>query len=413
MKVTVTEPKSWKRVLEIEVPGEQIQEKVDAAYKQYRKEIALPGFRRGKVPIDVLKARFGSWIRADVLEKMVPEFYEQARQEHHIVPISQPVIEDMAYEEGEPLRFRAVVEVKPPIHLKEYKGIRVFKKPVHVTEEDIQKALDVLRDRYAHIVKVEDAAEPGHFLLADMQELDRTGIPIVGHKREGEFFQIGESDLGDEFDTQLIGVKAGEERRIFTAYPNDYENRELAGQQVHFMVKVREVLAKQLPELDDDFAVDAGAENLDDLKNVIRQDLEAEPDREMRQNLIQQLVDDNHVDIPESMLSSFLDRLVADARHSSREPVDEDGLRQRYRPFAIDRIKRHLILDEIAEREHITVTQEEIDKRIALIAERGQVNVDHLKRLFRDDGRMERIETEIKEEKTIDFLVEQADIQVG
>ncbi|MBI4553122.1 MAG: trigger factor [Candidatus Latescibacteria bacterium] len=413
MKVTMTEPAPWKRVLDIEVPSTQVQEQIDSAFQRYRKQIKLPGFRQGKAPLDLLKARFGEEIKREVLQKLVPEFYEKAREEVHLVPLGQAVVEEIEFQEGQSLRFKATVEVKPAIDLKEYRGIRVTKRPVEVTDEQLQRALNALRDRHADVVRVEGKAQPQQYLVADIQQLDRTGLPIIGRKLTNRFFQLGDGMFGPEFDDHLVGIQAGEERRVSTVYPQDYQDPNLAGQDALFQVTVRDVLEKRLPALDDAFAEDLGSSSLEALTASIRRDLEQEPDREVRGQLIEHLVENNSFEVPQSMLRTYLDQLVANAKRSTREPVDEEELRHQYHQTAINQIKRYLIFEEIAEREGITVTEAELDERIALIAQRGNLTVEQVKRAFRENGRIERIESEIKEDKVLDFLVHVAEIHVG
>lgn len=413
MNFTVSEPKPWKRVFEIDVPAASIQTELDEAYGRYRKEMRIPGFRQGKVPLSVLKARFGNEIRAEVLERKIPEYLNQAREEADIDPISQPVIEDISFEDGEDLKVRAVLEVKPSIELKQYKDLQVIKKVAQVTDENINRSLDALRERYANVVRVDGAAEQDHFLMADLQHLDSSGVPIIGRKEEGQFFQIGTERLGEAFDKQLVGVKADEERRIDTVYPDDYAEEDLAGQQGHFLVKVRDVLEKQLPILDDAFAVDVGAKDLDDLKQSVKEEMEQEPDREMRTKLLEQIVAEYDFEVPESMLKTYLDQSISEARSRARDQeIDEEAMRQEYRPAAVDQIKRYLLLDAIGDEEQIEVTKEELDGSLERIAERGQMPVDQIRRTFRDNGRLERIESDIREEKVVEFLVQHADIQV-
>ena len=413
MNFTVSEPKPWKRVFEIDVPAASIQTELDEAYGRYRKEMRIPGFRQGKVPLSVLKARFGNEIRAEVLERKIPEYLNQAREEADIDPISQPVIEDISFEDGEDLKVRAVLEVKPSIELKQYKDLQVIKKVAQVTDENIDRSLDALRERYANVVRVDGAAEQDHFLMADLQHLDSSGVPIIGRKEEGQFFQIGTERLGEAFDKQLVGVKADEERRIDTVYPDDYAEEDLAGQQGHFLVKVRDVLEKQLPILDDAFAVDVGAKDLDDLKQSVKEEMEQEPDREMRTKLLEQIVAEYDFEVPESMLKTYLDQSISEVRSRARDQeIDEEAMRQEYRPAAVDQIKRYLLLDAIGDEEQIEVTKEELDGSLERIAERGQMPVDQIRRTFRDNGRLERIESDIREEKVVEFLVQHADIQV-
>ena len=413
MNYTVSEPKPWKRVLEIEVPSEAIQSELNAAYARYSREVRLPGFRRGKVPLSVLKARLGNEIRAEVLEKKIPEYLNSAHERAEIKPISQPVIEEIDYDEGRDLKLRASVEVKPAIELKQYKDLRVTRRVVDVSDDDIDKRLEGLRERYATVVRIDGEAEKDHFIRADIQHTDDNGVPIIGRKEENQFFQIGSGRLGEGFDTQLTGVRAEEDRSVKTTLPSDYLDEDLAGTDASFIVSVREVLERQLPEPDDDFAVDIGMESLDALKQSIREEMEREPDWELRKDLVTQIVDAHDFEVPESMMTAYLDQVVADARRNTRgqDEVDENALRQQYRPVASSQIMRHLILDAIGEQEGLSVDQEEVDERLEAIAGRGQASVDQVRRLFRENGRLERIEADLREEKVVEFLVQHADIQ--
>jgi len=413
LNYTVSEPKPWKRVLEIEVPSDAIQSELNAAYARYSREVRLPGFRRGKVPLSVLKARLGNEIRAEVLEKKIPEYLNSAHESAEIKPISQPVIEEIDYDEGRDLKLRASVEVKPAIELKQYKDLRVTRRVVDVSDDDIDKRLEGLRERYATVVRIDGEAEKDHFVRADIQHTDDNGVPIIGRKEENQFFQIGSGRLGEGFDTQLTGVRAEEDRSVKTTLPSDYPDEDLAGKDASFIVSVREVLERQLPEPDDDFAVDIGMESLDALKQSIREEMEREPDWELRKDLVTQIVDAHDFEVPESMMTAYLDQVVADARRNTRgqDEVDENALRQQYRPVASSQIMRHLILDAIGEQEGLSVDQEEVDERLEAIAGRGQASVDQVRRLFRENGRLERIEADLREEKVVEFLVQHADIQ--
>ena len=172
-------------------------------------------------------------------------------------------------------------------------------------------------------------------------------------------------------------------------------------------------MERQLPDVDDDFAVDIGMESLDALKQSIREEIEREPDRELRNDLVTQIVEAHEFEVPESMMTAYLDQVVADARRTTRDQdeVDENALRQQYRPVANNQIMRHLILDAIGEQEGLAVDQEEVDERLEAVAARGQASVDQVRRLFRENGRLERIEADLREEKVVEFLVQHADIQ--
>ena len=173
------------------------------------------------------------------------------------------------------------------------------------------------------------------------------------------------------------------------------------------------MLEKKLPTLDDAFAVDVGAEDLENLKTSVKDEMEQEPDREMRIKLIDQIVADHDFEVPDSMLGMYLDQAITDAKKEARgQDVDEDTIRQEYRPVAIDQIKRYLLLEAIGDSEKIEVAKEELDERLERIAERGQMPVDQVRHTFRENGRLERIESDIREEKVVEFIVKHADIQV-
>ncbi len=305
------------------------------------------------------------------------------------------------------------MEVKPAIELKQYKDLRVNRRTVNVTDEDIDQRLEGLRERYASVVNVDGAAERDHFIRADIQHADNSGVPIIGRKEENQFFQIGSGRLGEDFDTRLAGVRADEDRTVRTTLPSDYPDENMAGGEACFIVSVRAVMERQLPDADDDFAVDIGMESLDALKQSIREEIEREPDRELRNDLVTQIVEAHDFEVPESMMTAYLDQVVADARRTTRDQdeVDENALRQQYRPVANNQIMRHLILDAIGEQEGLAVDQEEVDERLEAVAARGQASVDQVRRLFRENGRLERIEADLREEKVVEFLVRHADIQ--
>jgi len=412
LKFTVSEPKPWKRILDIEVPSDVVQGELNSTFRRYQKEIRMPGFRQGKVPLDVLKARYGDEIRAEVIERLIPEYLQQAGKEAEIKPISSPVIENLNFDTGEDLRFRAVIEIKPAIELKDCMGMRLTRRPVNVTGEDINRVIESLRERHANVVRIDDAAQNDHYLVADFQHLDPSGVPIIGRKEEKQLFRLGSGLMGEAFDTGLVGIRSGENRTVKVRYPEDHTDAQLAGQEALFDVHVQEILEKTLPELNDDFAIDIGAENLEALQNSIRQDLEREPDREVRSQLLKQLRETHDFEVPDSMIGHYLDHTLEDARRGSRQPIDEEALRESYRPLAVEQIKQTLLLDAIAQKEQIKVYESEIDERLQRMADRSHLPLDSLKRLFQKNGRIDRIEFDIQEEKVIEFLMQHADIQV-
>jgi trigger factor len=208
------------------------------------------------------------------------------------------------------------------------------------------------------VVSVDDEAQEGHYIVADIQAVDRAHVPIVGDKVENTDFQLGKSPFGPEFDTELVGMKRGEERVVRIAYPEDHRDPKAAGTEQFFSVTIKEVKEKRLPELNDDLAKTTGDMNtLEDLRERVKEDLERravlDAEKNVRDQIADYLVKENLFTVPDGMVNRFLDALIADVREKSREPFDEEVLRNRYRSFAIHQIRLHLILEEIGRREQI------------------------------------------------------------
>ena len=358
MKVTVTEPEVCKKLLEVEVPAERVKSALQEAYTKYQKKAQLPGFRKGKVPLDIIKTRFGKAIEDEVIENLISETYKDAQKEQGINPAGAAHIENVEFERGQPLTYKATVEVIPEIHLKEYKGIHVTKEVPRITEENVEAALESLREQYAEVRAVEEKTKEGHFIVADIQGVDRAGLPIVGDKIENADFQLGKSSFGPEFDKELVGMKRNEERNIRIAYPIDHHDPKLAGSEHFFSVQIKEIKKKILPELDDELAKTVGEFNtLEDLRKAVRDDLVRRAELSAKQSIRGQIADsltkENPISVPEGFVKRFLDSFIDDMKQKSQDPFDEELIRNRYRPYALNQIRLHLILNEIARREHI------------------------------------------------------------
>ena len=375
MKVTVSEPEAGKKSLEIEVPTERVQNALRKAYTKYQKKTQLPGFRKGKVPLHIIKVRFGKAIESKAIEDLISETYKEAQKEQGINPADAAQIENVEYDEGKPLKYRAIVEVYPEIDIKEYEGIEVIKEMPRITEEDVDAVLESLRNQYAEVTAVDDEAREGHFIVADIQAADRTGLPIVGDKVENADFQLGNSSFGPEFDKELVGMKRDEERIVKITYPKDHHDPTLAGREQFFSVRVKEIKEKILPDLDDDLARTVGNFNtFEDLRNAVIEDLvrraELGAERKVKDQIADSLIKEHPFTVPESMVARFLDAFIDDLKQKSQEPVDEELLRNRYRPYAVNQIRLHLLLKEIARREHIEGGDEKV---LDYLVEKSQI----------------------------------------
>lgn len=365
MKVTVSEPEAGKKQIEVEVPAERVKGALQRAYGEYQQKTQLPGFRKGKVPLDMIKRRYGQAIDAEVIDNLVSETYQEVQREHGINPAGAAQVEEIDFDRERPLKYKAVVEILPEIALKEYLDIHVEKEIPRVTDADVDATLESLRDHYAEVSSVDTEAKEGHFIVADIQGVDRSGVPIIGDKLENADFQLGKSSFGPEFDTELVGLKRDDDRTVKVVYPKDYTDPKLAGSERFFSVKIKEVKEKILPELNDELArIVGGFNSLKELREELEKDLLHRAERavegKLRNDIADHLTKENPILVPEGMVNRFLDSFVEDIKGKSTEPFDEELIRNRYRPYAVNQIRLHLIFNEIARREKIEGGDEQV-----------------------------------------------------
>lgn len=417
-KVNVTEGEGGKRTLEVEIPAATVEARLQAAYLNYSKTLHLPGFRKGKIPLSVVKSRFGKAIEGEVLNDLIPEFYDQAWKTSGMEPISQPVIDDVAYASGESLRFKASLEVKPEIEARNYTELRATRPVYPVRDSDVERHIRGLRERSAEDRSVERPAQLGDLLVADLQELDASGVPILGHRYEDRTLLIGgERTFSHDFDNQVIGVAKGEERRVRFTYNRDLQDSDLAGKEMAFSVTVKDVRERILPALDDEFAKDHGAETLKALEDRIRQGLQAQADYVARSrleaSLLSALIQENPFDPPEAMVENALNTIVEDYRkeHEGHDhPIDEAQIREQSRDLAVYQIRTHLLLEAMAKKEGIAVADEEVDERIRRMAEANRQGFEAVKRALQRNRQLDRIRRDLVTEKTLRFLIDRAQI---
>ncbi|MDC3412496.1 trigger factor [Aquibacillus sp. 3ASR75-11] len=410
-------------ILTIEVEAEAFNEALDKAFKKVVKQVQLPGFRKGKIPRKIFEQRFGEEsLYQDAVDLILPESYTNAVQETGIEPIEQPEVDVEQIEKGKNLIFTAKVKVKPEATLGEYKGLEVEEVDTEITDEDVDHELNHLREHQAElVVKEEGTVEEGDTVVIDFEGFV-DGEAFEGGKAENHELEIGSGSFIPGFEEQLIGKATGEDAEIEVTFPEEYQAAELAGKEATFKVKIHEIKAKELPELDDEFAkdVDEEVETLDELKKKTRERLEEEKaneaENQKRETLIQKASDNTEVDIPEVMVTNELDRMLKefDQRLQMQgmtldmyyqfSGTDEAGMKEQMREDAGKRVKTSLTLEAIANTENIEVTEEDINKELESMASMYQTDVDQLKQML--GGNADAIKEDLKIKKAIDFLVE-------
>lgn len=442
MKVEVTELGPIKRSLKIEVPQEDVNKQFAEVYAELNRQVRIPGFRPGKAPQHLLEQRYGKDVGEDVVRRLIPAYYEKAIRQAGIVPIivEVPPIERVKIKKDAPFSFTATVEIKPPIQLRDYKApnpISLKMDTRTVTDEQLTKVLDTLRERQAQL----DAA-PAGTALADgsYAVLDVEGFldlaPLEGAKKEGHLHKIGAklSVMGMEIDDQLIGKKEGQIVEVPQLYPANHPDQKLAGKTVVFRIKVAAVKQKKLPPLDDEFAKDCGPyQTLTKLKDKLREEMERALKREIedtyKDTILKRLVETHHFDIPETLVERELaamvrQKLEQEARMKGRPQavnLEDPAVRQQeikrlqeeFRPEATRRVKVGMILEAVAEKEGITVVQEDIEAEIKRMATELRLSVDDIKKIVQAGGEdsLDELRGRILADKSLDFVYRHAVIQ--
>ncbi len=406
MKVRIENPRPGQRVLEVEVPAERVEEEFGSVYNSYRKKLAVPGFRKGKTPFSVLQARFGPKIESEVLGKLLPLAYKEATQQEQLTPIESPRVSDVEFKRGAPFRFKAVVEVKPEPQLGDYRGLRVAKRLKAITDKDVAEALASLRWEKAILTPVERGAEGGDLLNIGLRE--------EGGAEEELEVDLGEGKLLPQFESQLVGMAKGEEREIDVDYPATYPDARYQGRRVRFLVRVMEVKERKLPELDEEFLAEVGNfRSLEELQERIRADLQAQAEvaaqKELREGILDRLIEEASLEVPESMIKTYLDYLVSQAKKGNKA-VNEEQVRDRYRPQAIREITFSLILEEIAKREGIETSPEEVEAKVKEMAKRYNMGEDEARDWLVKTDQMKGLVQRLREEKVFNFLISEGEI---
>ena len=433
MNVQVTESGPWRRTVEIEAPAEDVDKRLNDAYRKYSKTLNLPGFRKGKVPLSVVKRQFGKAIQGEVVQEMVEEFYREASEAEGIQPVSPASIDDINFEEGQPLVFKASVDIRPEITVETYKGLRVTRPVFAVEDEHVEGRLRYMQEESATEQVVERAAEVDDVVFADVEELDESGSPVADHKSEDQSIRLfkTEDDKPTELAEQLMGIAAGEAREITITRPvqdehdhgdhGDHEDHEEEPKEetAMFRVTAKEVRERELPELNDELAQNiGGVETLDELKTQIRAEMQAQYNQAIRQRveegLTDALIEGNPFEVPDSMIETYLEGMIESYKqeHAGHDhEIDEDAIRENGRDQAERGVKRFLLLDAVADQENIEVRDEDLDKHLEEMSQRHNIEGPRLRQILGRTEQLDQIKSDIKTQKTFDFLIDNANVE--
>jgi trigger factor len=413
-----------KKKVRIEVPRDKYAASLDEQYKELRKNAVIKGFRKGKAPMDLLRARFKNEVEVEASRSVIEETFEPALKDNNLVAVSVNKLEPEALEEDKPFVYTAEIEVQPEIEPHDYTGLELTRHTREVSEEEVDRTLEQMRESQSTLKPVSEdrGITSGDHLVVDIRaELDGTTVPALTvsdyHMEFGrDFFLQG-------FDEKIEGMTVGENKRISVTMPEDFPKKEIAGKTLEMDVTIKEAREKVLPELDDDFAKDIGEhETLEELKEAIRKDIqrtnENETRKEMEAQIVDALIEKNPFSVPESMIEKQADDQLMNTRMTlARYGINPDDLgppsesqRQKARESSEKTIKGSIIFQGIAKKENMEVSDEDLASEIEQRAEEMGWSAEYLREHLEEHNMIEDFKLGLLQKKVIDFLIDKGEV---
>lgn len=424
MSVTVENLEHNMAKLTIEVPAEELETSIQRVYQRQKNRISVPGFRKGKVPRQLVEKMYGPEIfYEDAGNDLIQREYPKAYDESGLEIVSQPTVDIVQLEKGKPFIFTAEVAVKPEVELGKYKGITVTKIDTTVSDEEVEEEIKKNLEKNARTVTVDRAAENGDTVDIDFDgSVD--GVHFDGGKAEHHKLVLGSHSFIDNFEDQLVGKKAGDEVDVHVTFPENYQEASLAGKAALFEVKVNEVQAKELPTLDDEYVTDTtDFENVDaykaDVKERLTKTKEDQAKRTKEDEAIEKIIKDSKMDIPDAMVDFQMNSMINDyARSLAQSGISfndymkftgetVDSFKERIKPDALSRIQSSLVLEAIAKAEGLEGTDADVDDKIREVAEQNKMEFDEVAKTVDDDQR-KSLKEQIAIDKAVTFIMDNA-----
>ena len=424
MKANVEEISGIKKKVSIEIPEDQVSQEVNSFYRDLGQKAKIKGFRPGKVPRNILERYFKDYMKTEVVQKLIQETYPQALSEKNLQPVSPPTIDPGEFESGKSFQYSVVIEVKPDIKLEEYTGLKIEGKKEEIKDEEIEERLKALQNLHANLKTISDVRpiQKGDYVIIDY-EASLDGKPLEGGKAVDFTVEVGSGQFIPALEEKLIGIKPEEESDIEVSFPEDYGYQKWAGKTISFHVKVKEIKEKILPPLDDEFAKDLGDySSFEELKTKLRGEIEKEKElaleRQLKDQMLDQLLAANPFEVPGSLVEEQTKALVSDMKlrlaaqglELKNLGLTEEKLQEDYKAMAEKQVRTFLILEKIAGQEGISVTDEEADNRLREISEGMRQKFDVVKRYYEKNGLLPEVKMGIVRDKTLNFLLEKASL---
>ncbi|OGP95549.1 MAG: trigger factor [Deltaproteobacteria bacterium RBG_19FT_COMBO_56_10] len=419
IRVEIEDLTPVKKKLDISVPAEAVSREIKAAYQNIRSTASIAGFRKGAAPMNILKARFGGHVQEDVTKRLIESSYSAALSEKRLMPVEAPQVDLKGSEltEDKDFTYTVTVEVQPSVEVDGYRGMELHKEDSAVTEEDIEKGVQNLKEAAAQFKEVDRPAQDGDLVVVDFEAF-MNGEPVKNGKGEGYPCVIGEKSLLPGFDEALKGASKGDQKEVDITFPENYSEATLAGKASQFKLNVKAVKEKGVPEINESFAKEMGCENLEALRAKVKEEIEkhksGESKEKLKNEILDKLIAAHPFDVPDALVNRYmgviLNRVIENMRSGMTAPEDRglniDQLKEKYRPAAVRSVKEDIILDTIAAKEAVQVSPVEVETSVRGIATQRGVSYESLMSRIQTEGAMEVIKDGLKHEKVFDIIIE-------
>ncbi len=413
MEYSIEKVGSLKYELKFTVPAATVEDNMMASLQKLRRQVTMPGFRKGKVPIEIVKNRYSKDVEGEVISDLLESTFREIMKSEDYHMIGSGLAKSVDWHPGTDLKAVLEFQVEPEIEIKTIDNLNVIQETHQVTAAMVGQALEQLRERHAVVKAVEDGAQNGHFILADFQELDASGMALIGRKFKDRYFRLGSSIFGKKFDEQLQGTKPGDQQSVEVIYPAKPDENKTE----YYRVETKKVENQILPELDDEFAKSVGNYNsLPELRAAVQAQLEKDAaeraELNLHDHLIDELIKNNDFDVPPLMVDTYLNSWFEDLKKETKRELNEEELKNRNRPFAIRNIKWHLLKKKLMEQEKILVSETDIEDAFTRIIQQTKMNISEIRKYYRNSEHHEELVHRLEEQRVLDRLLKTANVQV-
>ncbi|MFH1292990.1 MAG: trigger factor [Pseudomonadota bacterium] len=427
MRTNLEDITSVKKKLSVEIESEEVDRKFNKVYKELGKQVKIPGFRLGKVPRKILERHIGSQVTEDVVKDLINETLPGALEEVKTFPLGVPILEKETLKQGQDFKYSAIMEVRPQFEIENYLGLEVEKETCSVTEQDVQDQLAQIRNAHGTLTSI-DSYRPikkNDYVVLDYQGFEK-GQPLEEIHASNFLLKVGGNDFHPKFEESLIGLKKDDEAEIKVEFESGYPHTKLAGKTVDFKIKIIDIKKMVLPELNDEFAQNLGADlkDLKDLNNKVRETIltqeEKRIDSELKRNLLKKVSDSVDFELPQTLVEAEIEQVVENVKQNlirsgsnlEKTGLSEEKLRKDFRPASEKRVKNLLILGEIAKQEKLAVNEEDLNQGFKDLAASTGQDAETLRKYYQARNLMDALEEKLLEEKTLNYLVENAKISI-